>query len=785
MAKDKLIYLPMSILTGVTVVSTAVLASAGVTAVQANSSVTASVTVAAACSFLVHSGDTVEGSSIVNTKIANLVPGSYDNTSFANMSTVEAVCNNPNGLAVYARGESTNDIATRNRLVGTDPNNYIATGTATSGDTSAWAMKLTTNSADTTKLTIESAFSNYTAVPNTYTKVASFANGTTSNAGAKMVTNYAVYPAVTQVADTYTGRVIYTVVNPATAGGPTIDNITTMQDFASLSNDELTMVKNSMTTYDGTNDYAIYELSDNRDNTTYHVAKLADGNVWMLDNLALDLVAKKNVLDSTNTNASDTTLGYLKNGGGTTSDQWAINGVSDNWTSSFSYSAPLINMASKDIVPSDSLSQAGGWKVGGYYNYCAASAGSYCYGNGTGAGTSSGDATEDICPKGWRMPTGDASGEYQALATAITGTTGNFNDTTQYNNFRNTLKTPLSGYFNGGSVYSQGFYGRFWSSTRNDNGFMYYFSMYTTTVYPQIYSSRYYGYSVRCMLGEAKSISDISTMQEFGMLSSREKDDIKSSMPTYNGTNTSAIYNLVDGRDSTEYHIAKLADGNVWLLDNLALDIVDKIDVMNSTNTNALDDTLGYLKNGGGTTSDQYATAGVANWTSSYSYSAPLINMDSKDVVPSDSLSQADSWKVGGYYNYCAATAGSYCYGDDTNAGTTSGDATEDICPKGWRMPTGGASGEYQALATAITGATGQFSDATKINNFRNALKTPLSGHFLNGSASNQGSVGIFWSSTMNDVNYMFSLATTTTIVNPRYDDTRRFGYSVRCILSY
>ena len=238
---------------------------------------------------------------------------------------------------------------------------------------------------------------------------------------------------------------------------------------------------------------------DTRDNQAYTIGKLADGNCWLLDNLALDLVAKKSVLTQDNTHASDTTLNYLKNGGGSTSDKYATAAVS-NWTSSYSYSAPRVNLTNKDVIPSDATSQAGQYKVGGYYNYCAASAGSYCYGSGTSAGTSSGNATEDICPKGWRMPTGDDTGEYQALY--------NNSRYNTYASYRSALHLPLPGYFYSGSAKYQGSNGDWWSSTRSGNDGMYRLSVGTSGIYPVSSYTRDLGVSVRCVLGSQSLVRD-------------------------------------------------------------------------------------------------------------------------------------------------------------------------------------------------------------------------------------------------------------------------------------
>ena len=248
---------------------------------------------------------------------------------------------------------------------------------------------------------------------------------------------------------------------------------------------------------------------------------------------------------------------------------------------------------------------------------------------------------------------------------------------------------------------------------------------------------------------------------------------------------TGEIGEVKDSRDGTVYHIGKLADGKCWLLDNLALDLTDDtiLNNLSSSNTNASKG-LPYLKGTStGSTSDKYATAKVANWTSSYSYSAPLVNMTNKDVVPTsyngtdDPMKDkvvAGNWKVGGYYNYCAASAGSYCYGNGTSYGTSSGNATEDICPKGWRMPTGN-SGEYQTLYSNTNYNT--------YDKYREALRLPLSGYFFNGSAGGQGSVGRWWSSTRYSNGGMYSLNADTSDIRPANDDYRLSGYSVRCVL--
>lgn len=240
---------------------------------------------------------------------------------------------------------------------------------------------------------------------------------------------------------------------------------------------------------------------------------------------------------------------------------------------------------------------------------------------------------------------------------------------------------------------------------------------------------------------------------------------------------------LIDVRDKEVYWVTKLEDGNCWLLENLRLDLLAEDASINITaaNTNASVTALSALFNGGGT-SPHTATAISATWAESYNI--PRIDTASKNlttgsegVTSSDSLDaqgQSTTWKFGIYYNYCAASAGSYCYSSDSSDGNTS----EDICPSGWRMPTGGSintttgTGEYQAL----------YNKYNNYTNFRNALRLPLAGRFLaNSTKRNQGLRAYIWSSTMSNSNKMFDLLSASTI-NPQDMSFRYNGFSIRCI---
>ncbi len=664
---------------------------------------------------------------------------------------------------------------------------------------------------------------------------------------------------------------------------------------------------------------------DPRDNEAYYVARLCDGNYWMLDNLRLDLTDSTviNSLSESNTNASNTALGYLKNGGGTASDKYAITGLSgSNWnSSSYSFSEPRVNVGgnavadngsgwvgsyTKDTVASTTYGQGLG-KVGVYYNYCAASAGTFCYGDGSsGTGTPTTDPNTtvaptardiegDICPKGWRMPTG---GEYNSVTGGgeLQNLYNQYADATsgQIVAFRNALSTAFSGSYYSGSVHGHGTSTDIWSSTWYREQYNYDMVVGTANALPIIMTSVISGVSVRCMrydpvsvtVNFANGVESVTLKKEDGpaqtvttsgstvtlernktyyvsiissaryavtgwsatggdptssargvasytpsgdatitITSQQATTDIATvsasgTTPNNNCKNEAITPQLVyDSRDNEAYWVAELCDGKVWMLDNLRLDLskalpsysgTDKI-TLSTSNTNASAQAISCLLTGsydGNTCTGSFSTAAVqtktlsgGSWTNSYNLpyiatSGTCANASYCAHDPSTNQWTADSispiaygpgsGKIGVYYNYCAASAGSYCYA--SNAGVdvadTWRDIESDICPAGWRLPTGNTNSgttritDYGTLYAAYSGAT--IGQAAAL---RNALSTPLSGYFVNSSAYNQGSYSYFWSSTWNSTSSMYTLYVVSSAVVPSSGYSRLYGTSVRCVL--
>ena len=134
----------------------------------------------------------------------------------------------------------------------------------------------------------------------------------------------------------------------------------------------------------------------------------------------------------------------------------------------------------------------------------------------------------------------------------------------------------------------------------------------------------------------------------------------------------------------------------------------------------------------------------------------PLDGSSPSYTAPQTTISGDTSY--GGYYNYCAASAGTVC------SSSLEQDATQDICPKGWRLPT--------------------LDEMNGITSYVSAFSPVYSGIYEDGSLFVTGSYGYWWSATA---------ATSDTQRRLRYvggslDADRRsdknLGYSVRCIRS-
>ena len=124
--------------------------------------------------------------------------------------------------------------------------------------------------------------------------------------------------------------------------------------------------------------------------------------------------------------------------------------------------------------------------------------------------------------------------------------------------------------------------------------------------------------------------------------------------------------------------------------------------------------------------------------------------------ILSDNPNPDTALEYGGYYNYCAASAGTVC--NDT----TEQDATQDICPKGWRLPT--------------------HNEQSGITGYASAFSPVYSGYYYGRSLSGTGSYGYWWSATARSSAYQYGLNYISDSLYTNDGRYKYFGLSVRCV---
>ena len=201
----------------------------------------------------------------------------------------------------------------------------------------------------------------------------------------------------------------------------------------------------------------------------------------------------------------------------------------------------------------------------------------------------------------------------------------------------------------------------------------------------------------------------------------------------YGDPNYAPTKTLVDTRDNNTYTVSKLADGKCWMTQNLR--------IINKTLTPTDSDV-------------------TSNYTIPVSSINGFISYDTSNAyVDSD----------GGFYNWYAATAGT-----GTTALTVNGqNTTVSICPKGWRLPTGGVSSEFLVLYN-------NYNSSSSLRS--NLVNLTSSGYVFSNSRYFQGSDGYYWSSTVDSSYGAYSLHLNTSNVDPVNYGTKYYGFSIRCI---
>ena len=285
---------------------------------------------------------------------------------------------------------------------------------------------------------------------------------------------------------------------------------------------------------------SVSALTDQRDNETYAIAKLADGKCWMIENLRLENTASHNtdgsLAQSYNTSfiglADPESANFIYST--TANSLYSIDGSTDA-TISGNYKDlrfPRYNNYNNQSDPTNrpqspttnssrnSTTNAGMYSYGNYYTWAAAIADTTHYSTNNQSITNT-----SLCPAGWHLPKGGdnqntANNEYLAFTEALTGAkpanyaqtqpyyTGTPEGTDASNALRSFPNNFLySGYLSTSTAFGRGEDGFYWSSTSYDQassttyGGSYILFLASSSVYPgtdHMYS-KYYGGSIRCV----------------------------------------------------------------------------------------------------------------------------------------------------------------------------------------------------------------------------------------------------------------------------------------------
>ncbi|MDO4746931.1 MAG: FISUMP domain-containing protein [Candidatus Saccharibacteria bacterium] len=230
---DKISTIILSVMVGTVLASMAVLLSSNTSA--DSTSANATVTVGSACTM----------TATINTTHTAEVPAGSTRTDIGS-TTLNTICNDAGGYAIYAVGFSNDEYGNNKMLNGT---NEINAGTGSSA--SNWNMSLSQVTTGTYATTIDGGFGSYSAIPSTYTKVAHRDSMTDYTTGSSISLTYGAYVASTQAPGDYVGKVKFTLVHPATESPvqPQTANSGCINYFANASSAVGTMGCQSISAY--------------------------------------------------------------------------------------------------------------------------------------------------------------------------------------------------------------------------------------------------------------------------------------------------------------------------------------------------------------------------------------------------------------------------------------------------------------------------------------------------------------------------------------------------------
>ena len=289
----------------------------------------------------------------------------------------------------------------------------------------------------------------------------------------------------------------------------------------------------------------------------------------------------------------------------------------------------------------------------------------------------------------------------------------------------------------------------------------------------------------------------------------------------------SSISALTDERDDNTYAIAKLADGNCWMIENLRINADDTLGDTNKalaqgygTSTTygnftglAPSEDANFSNTNPPVANDLYSTDGSTTNTiqggSSYDYYTrmPRYNNNNTNLVSNatnsagttleDSYSASNDharwYGYGNYYTWAAAMASVIEY-----TGQTSDASGTSLCPTNWQLPR--ASGYNNASSRSFSYLNGQMGGTNSLSSTNTVTGSTMStywrqfpnnfvysGSFYTASALSRSSGGFYWSSTTTsiEVNAYILYFDGSKLHPGTYNNyAKSHGFSIRCLAS-
>ena len=247
------------------------------------------------------------------------------------------------------------------------------------------------------------------------------------------------------------------------------------------------------------------------------------------------------------------------------------------------------------------------------------------------------------------------------------------------------------------------------------------------------------------------------------------------------GQTTTAI----DIRDDSEYTVARLADGNLWMTKNLRLNLSNADVTAGNTN---------HPTNNFVTAVSNDPKASSHTWCNSTTAECDRIEYSDANIgnLATDGFGHTYD-EYGIYYNWYTATAGNGTFNTETYYAVQG-----DICPSGWHLPTSdntrsGYAGDFHKLAVAVDGSGSEYNYSTPVvagrmltapNNFSlsGSLHSTANGGI---NIQGRGDRGAYWTAVKRDSNtyayYWFQDDSDMHLRN--YGDGQiNYGNSIRCL---